>query len=1040
MKDFLPFRLDAINQCLWRRRDKGDDERILLTPKSFAVLRYLVEHGGRLVTHDELLEAVWPGTYIQPQAIKKSILDLRIALGDRTKKPLFIETLHRRGYRFIAAVSEGTGVPFAVPAGPARSRIVGRDHPLGELRDCLQNASRGERQIVFVTGEPGIGKTALADEFQRQAAAAVPSLRIALGQCVEGYGGKEAYYPMLEALGQLCRGPGGDSVVETLAAQAPTWLVQFPALVKREQRELLQREIVGATRDRMLREIGDALESFTATSPLLLVLEDLQWVDHSTVDLISALARRRAPAKLMVIVTKRPVDIVVPEHPLKALKQDLLVRQLCREIPLEPLGEAQVAEYLAADSSEAGLPEGLAKLLYRHTEGNPLFMVAALDHMIELGLVSRESGAWKLRAALEEIELGVPQKLRRMIEAQFDKLTSEEQRMLEAASVAGMAFSPEVCAAGGNLGRETFEDLCQELSRRHHIVRSAGTQQFPKGTVCSRYEFVHALYREVSYRLLAPARRAHLHLHIGKRLETLFRGHLSKVATELVPHFEKGSDWTRAVKYLQLGAETAGKRYAPGEAAALLQHALELSAKLPEEERGGNEIQILTKLAEIYLGSFNPRAVETYRALGARAANYGLIDTEVHALVEMAWATTWVSSPSGLKIIEQALRLSARQSDPLMRARTRMRCFALRLWAGGWNLQDAEECRNALTEIRSFGDRRALATHLLGYSFIQWISSEYREAHRSALENLAILTGDAVNPYLTGITVYHNALSILPCLMFLGEWGEALRGIEDAITVMNKNSDFRSGTLLLYSAWAHFHALDFSRVLAICESVFSTLQDTPSVHLCLTLAGSAQTALGNYDRGLELVLRVRNDIDRQPVVFDWYLYLLLESALTELWLAKGDLQRARTEAERFLQLALATAERTWQALAWEANARIAIAEVDLKGARDCIAKALSTMEGFEVPLAAWRVHATAAELYALSGDTDLVEHHREISRATIMKLANSLGPEEPLRTTFLSAPSVRKVLGKVAATTRTTANARSRSPIKRVRKTAPRRS
>jgi tetratricopeptide (TPR) repeat protein len=258
--------------------------------------------------------------------------------------------------------------------------------------------------------------------------------------------------------------------------------------------------------------------------------------------------------------------------------------------------------------------------------------------------------------------------------------------------------------------------------------------------------------------------------------------------------------------------------------------------------------------------------------------------------------------------------------------------------------------------------------------------------------------------------------------------------------VMDKNNDFRSGTLLLYGAWAHFHALDFGRVLAICESVLPTLQDTPSVHLCLTLAGSAQTALGNYDRGLELVLRARNDIDRQPVVFDWYLYLLLESALTELWLAKGDLQRARTEAQRFLQLSLATAERTWQALAWEANARLALAEVDLEGARDCIAKALSTMEGFEVPLAAWRVHATAAELYARSGDNDLVEHHREISRATIMKLANSLGPEGPLRTTFLSAPSVGKVLGNAETTTRTTADERLRSPIKRVRKTAPRRS
>ena len=425
MKEFPPFRFDTVNQCLWRRRTKGADERILLTPKAFAVLRHLVEHAGHLVAHDELLDAVWPNTHIQPQAIKKLVLDLRSSLGDRAKKPLFIETLHRRGYRFIAAVSEGTAVLPAVPAQPARGKLVGRERELSELGDCLGKALRGERQIVFITGEPGIGKTALAEAFQRQAAVEAPGLRIARGQCVEGYGGKEAYYPMLEALGQLCRGTGGDSVVQILAAQAPTWLVQFPALVKREQREMLQREILGSTRERMLREIGDALEAITSASPMLLVFEDLQLVDDSTLDLISALARRRAPAKLMLIATKRSVDMVIPEHPLKALKQDLLLHQLCREIKLESLSEAEVAEYLEAESSDDKLTEGLAKLIYHHTEGNPLFVVATLDHLTEQGLVFQDRGAWKLRVPLEQVALAAPEKLRRMIEAQINNLSHE---------------------------------------------------------------------------------------------------------------------------------------------------------------------------------------------------------------------------------------------------------------------------------------------------------------------------------------------------------------------------------------------------------------------------------------------------------------------------------------------------------------------------------------------------------------------------------------------------------------------------------------
>jgi hypothetical protein len=115
---------------------------------------------------------------------------------------------------------------------------------------------------------------------------------------------------MLEALGQLCRGSGGHPIVDTLAVQAPTWLVQFPALLTREHRETLHRELLGATRERMLREIAEALEAIASQAPLVLVFEDLQWVDHSTADLISVLARRRMPAPLMPGGTYRPTDVM----------------------------------------------------------------------------------------------------------------------------------------------------------------------------------------------------------------------------------------------------------------------------------------------------------------------------------------------------------------------------------------------------------------------------------------------------------------------------------------------------------------------------------------------------------------------------------------------------------------------------------------------------------------------------------------------------------------------------------------------------------
>jgi DNA-binding winged helix-turn-helix (wHTH) protein len=154
MREFPPFRLDTANQCLWRG-DGVAEERIPLAPKAFDVLRYLVEHPGRLVPHDELLEALWPKTYVQPEVLKSHIAAIRAVLGDDARKPIFIETMSRRGYRFIAPVTEGA--PARRAAGPRSTKVlVGRDGALAELHQCLGGMSNGERQIVFITGEAGI--------------------------------------------------------------------------------------------------------------------------------------------------------------------------------------------------------------------------------------------------------------------------------------------------------------------------------------------------------------------------------------------------------------------------------------------------------------------------------------------------------------------------------------------------------------------------------------------------------------------------------------------------------------------------------------------------------------------------------------------------------------------------------------------------------------------------------------------------------------------------------------------------------------------
>jgi tetratricopeptide (TPR) repeat protein len=317
-----------------------------------------------------------------------------------------------------------------------------------------------------------------------------------------------------------------------------------------------------------------------------------------------------------------------------------------------------------------------------------------------------------------------------------------------------------------------------------------------------------------------------------------------------------------------------------------------------------------------------------------------------------------------------------------------------------------------MEEIERKGDRLVTAEDRLWHTYIQFLSSRYGDAHRTGVDSLAILfKQDDLNPFFVFYLEHVYHWLVLRNLLLWGAWGQVLKEVEVATALLEKNGDNARGQeVLVHKAWVHLHAMDFSGVIAIVKPLFASVLTPSPVRDLHILIGSAEAGLGDYDCALEHFLKVRDDLDRQPLMDGWYQSMSFQAGLAELWLRKGDLAQARREAERFLDVALSTAERTYQGLAWEANAQVAIAGQEWKRAEECIANGLSTIEGYEVPLAAWQVHGTAAELYARAGSNDLAEHHREPSRAVIVKLANSLGPEDPLRATFLSAPPIRKVL------------------------------
>jgi DNA-binding winged helix-turn-helix (wHTH) protein/tetratricopeptide (TPR) repeat protein len=1002
MRAFGPFRLDTANHCLWRA-----DERAPLTPKAFDVLRYLVEHADCLVTQNELLEALWPETYINPEGIRKYILEIRKVLGDRPGQPAFIQTSPKRGYQFVAPLTDDRKVARLDSAPQPPDNMVGRRAALRRLDRSLQIAFGGQRQVVFITGEAGIGKTTLVDVFQQQAVRR-PDFRIARGQCIEGFGGKEAYYPMLESLGSLLQDEEGGSLVQTLAARAPTWLIQFPALLKPEQKESLQREILGSTRERMVREICEALEVITAQTPLIVILEDLHWVDPSTLDLISAVARRREPARLLLIGTYRPVDVVLSQSPLKTLKQDLLVRSLCHEIAIEQLEESDVAEYLAKLFTTGTLPPGLANLIHQNSGGNPLFMVAIVQDLLNKGLIAADQGRWILTAPLQEVYPGIPDTLQQMLEIQLEQLSPEEQRILESGSVAGKRFSAWAAGAMLEASPTTIEEACDRLANRQQFIRSVGIHDGLNGAASAHYEFRHALYRQVLYRRLSSSNRSKLHQRLGEHLVAVCTAGKRELASELALHFEQGRDYEHAVRYLMLTAENASQRFAHGDSVQILRQALELVPALPAGTRLELEIQILQRIGDAhYASGAMSNSASAYETAAARAVEAGLKTAQVDALSRLAVPAWYLDPVRGNEICQEALEVSGSLADPLLLARTQLSAACFRLLYDEWRREDEETCANAQDTICRLSGSSILPD--VFYIYVQTVQGNYREALKQAEALISATTNPTVHVLALGIQTL--------ILMGSGHFGEFLRIVRTGQELAQRNGE-DPWLFIFREAWLRWLCFDFEGVGRLSQIIRrSDAEQHAAEPQTMAKLASGYVALyrGRSDEALRYFANVRDPRITPKFLLHWRWRLRAQLGSIEARLQTGDLENARREADDFLESAFSTGEPNLHAYAWEARARVAIADKDGARALACIERALPIVDKFDIPLSAWRVHATACDSYSYAGDKERAAEHRARAKALIMRMADSFEYGEPLRESLLSAPPVRRIFGEATA-------------------------
>lgn len=556
----------------------------------------------------------------------------------------------------IAIPPRAASRPAAVPAflkhraAPAQARghvFVARERQMEQLDGYLDAALSDHGQVVFITGGPGRGKTALMTAFGRRAMQAHPDLLFAAGSCNAYSGIGDPYLPFREIMSVLTgdvesqwargavsgeharrmweatpaavqalldHGPtlmdifvSGPALLSRAAAAAPEstgWLGRLGELVQGERADrgdLAQSQLFGA--------YTQVVQQLAAKHPLLLTLDDLQWADAASMSLLFHLGRKLGDSHILVVGAYRPEEVSLgrdgERHPLEKVLAEVgrhfgdVWVDLTRADATE--GRRFVQAFL--DSEPNRLGEDFREAVFAHTEGHPLFTIELVRAMQERGeLVRDEDGRWVVAGELDWQSL--PARVEAVIGERVNRLDEGVRDMLALASVEGETFTAQVVAQVADLReRDVLRTLSQDLAARHRLVRELGEVQVD-GRFVSRYEFAHALFQGYLYKRLSAGERRLLHGEIAEALEDLYRGQTEEIGTALARHYAEAGRGEKAVEYLVLAGDRARLAYAHDEAAQHYQRALQF---LKEQGKLELAARTLMKVGLTYHSAFQFR-------------------------------------------------------------------------------------------------------------------------------------------------------------------------------------------------------------------------------------------------------------------------------------------------------------------------------------------------------------------------------------------------------------------------------------------------
>ncbi|MFN2388284.1 MAG: AAA family ATPase [Actinomycetota bacterium] len=516
--------------------------------------------------------------------------------------------------------------------GSDRTPFVGRQEERAALRKHLERLAQGRGGLVMIGGEPGVGKTRIAEEIALEAQAR--DFRALTGRCYE-MDSPPPYLPFIELLEAASREVDKETFRIALGDAAGEVAKVMPQL-RNMYSDLPPPLDLPPEQERryLFNSISEFVTRAAATTPLVVVLDDLHWADESSLLLLQHIAQGLEETGVLILGTYRDVELDA-ERPLAAALDNLVRRRLAHRMTLKRLSLEGVEAMLTKLGGQAP-PDVLVDAIFKETDGNAFFVEEVYRHLLEEGRLFGSDGRWRADLSIEELE--VPEGVRLVIGRRLQRVAEPTRKALTVAAVIGRTFPFDLLEMVGEVEGDELLDAVDEAQQSHLVVPAGGSAE-------PHFSFVHELIRQTLLAQVAAPRRQRLHLRVGEAMERFYAGRESDRAVELAHHFYQAgaaADPATTVRYMTLAGEGALNAAAFEDALRFFKEAIALLDESAEEERAALDVKLGSALRS--LGRLDEGLAEWRRALDfylARGDKEKVAAIAVESAVQVGWAGRW---------------------------------------------------------------------------------------------------------------------------------------------------------------------------------------------------------------------------------------------------------------------------------------------------------------------------------------------------------------------------------------------------------------